>query len=99
MLPLMIFCNETRYYVRVSFRTEYMIKLLTNQRWAKTEQLVNGIVKLLADFRIKSDILLDLYCGNGRTCIYMAKKGFRTVGVDTSKTFLDDDSRDPNKNH
>jgi SAM-dependent methyltransferase len=61
-----------------------------NQRWAKTEQLVYGIVKLLDDFGIKSGNVLDLCCGNGRTSIYMAKKGFRTVGVDMSRAFLED---------
>lgn len=61
-----------------------------NQRWAKTEQLVNGIVKLLEDFGIRSSNLLDLYCGNGRTSIFMAKKGFRAVGVDISRAFLED---------
>lgn len=64
-----------------------------NQRWVKTEPLVNGIVKVLDDFGIKSGKLLDLCCGNGRTSIYMAKKGFRAVGVDISKAFLDDAKR------
>ena len=61
-----------------------------NQRWVKTEPLANGIVKLLGDFGIKSGIVLDLCCGNGRTSIYMAKKGFRAVGIDISKAFLED---------
>jgi 2-polyprenyl-3-methyl-5-hydroxy-6-metoxy-1,4-benzoquinol methylase len=64
-----------------------------DQRWAKTEPLVNGIVKMLDDFNIKSGNLLDLCCGNGRTSIYMAKKGFRAVSVDMSITFLDDAKR------
>jgi SAM-dependent methyltransferase len=54
---------------------------------------VNGIVKVLDDFGIKSGKMLDLYCGNGRTSIHMAKKGFTAVGVDISKAFLDDAKR------
>lgn len=73
-------------------RSDLFLKIM-NQRWAKTEQLVNGIVKLLDDFKIKSGNVLDLCCGNGRTSIYMAKKGFRTVGVDISRAFLEDARR------
>ena len=73
-------------------RSDLFLKIM-DQRWAKTEPLVNGIVKVLDDFGIKSGKLLDLYCGNGRTSIYMAKKGFRAVGVDISKAFLDDAKR------
>lgn len=73
-------------------RPDLFLRIM-NQRWTKTEQLVNGIVKLLDDFGIKSGNLLDLYCGNGRTSIYIAKKGFKTVGVDISKAFLEDARR------
>jgi len=73
-------------------RSDLFLKIM-DQRWAKTEPLVNGIMKVLDDFGIKSGKLLDLYCGNGRTSIYMAKKGFRAVGVDISKAFLDDAKR------
>lgn len=73
-------------------RPDLFLKIM-NQRWARTGQLVNGIVKMLDDFGIKSGRVLDLCCGNGRTSIYMAKKGFRSVGVDISKAFLDDARR------
>ena len=73
-------------------RSDIFLKIM-NQRWAKTEQLVNGIVKLLDDFGVKSGNVLDLCCGNGRTSVYMAKKGFRTVGVDMSRAFLEDARR------
>jgi ubiquinone/menaquinone biosynthesis C-methylase UbiE len=61
-----------------------------NQRWLKTEELANGLAKVLDKFGIKSGNLLDLCCGNGRVSIYMAKKGFKTVGVDISRAFLED---------
>lgn len=73
-------------------RSDLFLKVM-NQRWAKTEQLVDGIVKLLDGFEIKSGNLLDLYCGNGRVSIYMAKRGFRAIGVDVSKAFLEDARR------
>jgi SAM-dependent methyltransferase len=70
-------------------RADLFLKLM-NQRWAKTEELVNGIVKVLNSCGITSGNLLDLCCGNGRISVYMARKGFRAVGVDISKAFLED---------
>ncbi|MGC8895690.1 MAG: class I SAM-dependent methyltransferase [Candidatus Bathyarchaeia archaeon] len=51
------------------------------------------MVKVLSDFGITSGSLLDLCCGNGRISIHMAKLGFKTVGVDISKAFLEDAKR------
>ena len=73
-------------------RPDLFLKIM-NKKWTKTEQLVNGILKVLNDFGIKSGDLLDLYCGNGRVSIYMARRGFRAVGVDISKAFLEDAGR------
>jgi len=69
--------------------SDLFLKLL-NERWSRTEELVNGIVKVLGNFGITSGNLLDLCCGNGRISIYMAKRGFKVVGVDISKAFLED---------
>jgi len=68
---------------------DLFLKLL-NQRWAQTEELVNGMSRLLDGFGIKSGSLLDLCCGNGRVSICMAKRGFKTVGVDISRAFIED---------
>ena len=73
-------------------RSDLFLKLL-NQRWPKTEELVNGIMKVLDSFGIRSGTVLDLCCGNGRISTFMAKKGFRSVGVDISKPFLEDGRR------
>lgn len=73
-------------------RSDLFLRLL-NQRWLKTEELVNGMTKVLNGFGIKSGNLLDLCCGNGRISIYMAKKGFQTVGVDISRAFIEDAER------
>jgi 2-polyprenyl-3-methyl-5-hydroxy-6-metoxy-1,4-benzoquinol methylase len=70
-------------------RSDLFLKLL-NQRWHNTEELVNGMMKVLNNFGIASGNLLDLCCGNGRISIYMAKKGFKSIGVDISKAFLED---------
>jgi len=70
-------------------RADLFLKLL-NQRWAQTEELVNGMSRLLDGFGIKSGSLLDLCCGNGRVSIFMAKRGFKTVGVDISRAFVED---------
>ncbi|MDI6805692.1 MAG: class I SAM-dependent methyltransferase [Candidatus Bathyarchaeia archaeon] len=71
---------------------ELFLKLM-NERWLRTEEVVNGMVKVLSGFGITSGNVLDLCCGNGRISIHMAEKGFRAVGVDISKTFLDDAKR------
>jgi SAM-dependent methyltransferase len=73
-------------------RSDLFLRLL-NQKWLKTEELVNGMTKVLDGFGIKSGNLLDLCCGNGRVSIHMAKKGFKTVGVDISMAFLEDARR------
>jgi ubiquinone/menaquinone biosynthesis C-methylase UbiE len=70
-------------------RSSLFLKLL-DQRWPRTEELVNGMTKLLSSNGISSGHLLDLCCGNGRISIFMAKKGFKTTGIDISKTFLQD---------
>lgn len=69
--------------------SDLFLKFL-DQRWLRTEELVKGMVKILGDFGIKSGNLLDICCGNGRISIYMAKKGFKAVGVDISRAFLKD---------
>ncbi|NWF87805.1 methyltransferase domain-containing protein [Candidatus Bathyarchaeota archaeon] len=66
---------------------------IMEERWSRTEELVNGMVKILANFGITSGNLLDLCCGNGRVSIYMAKKGFKAIGVDISKVFIEDAKR------
>ena len=70
-------------------RSDLFLRLL-NQRWSGTEELVDGITKVLDRFGIKAGHLLDLCCGNGRISIHMAKKGFKAVGVDISRVFLED---------
>lgn len=67
-------------------------------RWDRTETLVNGIVNVLRERGITSGNLLDLCCGNGRVSIHMAKKGFKAVGVDVSKAFVED-ARDKAERH
>ena len=70
-------------------RSDLFLKLL-NQIWLRTEELVNGMIQLLNKHGISSGNLLDLCCGNGRISIYMARKGFKAVGVDISGAFLED---------
>jgi len=72
--------------------SDLFLKLL-DERWPQTEELVNGMVKLLNDFGVTSGSLLDLCCGNGRISIHMAKKGFTAVGVDISRAFIEDAGR------
>lgn len=71
---------------------DLFLKML-NQRWALTEELANGMAKLLAGHGIASGNVLDLCCGNGRISIHLAKKGFNVVGVDMSEALLKDGRR------
>ena len=73
-------------------RSDLFLKFL-NQRWLQTQELVDGMTKVLDGFGIRSGNLLDLCCGNGRVPIYMAKKGFKAVGVDISRAFVEDARR------
>jgi ubiquinone/menaquinone biosynthesis C-methylase UbiE len=72
--------------------SDIFLKFL-NERWSRTEEMVNGIIKVLSGFGITSGNLLDLCCGNGRISIHIAKKGFKAVGLDISKAFLEDAKR------
>jgi ubiquinone/menaquinone biosynthesis C-methylase UbiE len=51
------------------------------------------MTRVLGGFGVESGNLLDLCCGNGRVSIYMAERGFKTVGVDISRAFLEDARR------
>jgi SAM-dependent methyltransferase len=73
-------------------RSDLFLRLL-NRRWSGTEELVDGMTKVLYGFGIETGHLLDLCCGNGRVSIHMAKKGFKTIGVDISRAFLEDAER------
>jgi len=47
------------------------------------------VIEFLPTFRRhKIKNVLDLGCGTGRHCIYLAKKGFNVVGVDVSESAL-----------
>lgn len=72
--------------------SELFLKLL-DHRWSRTEELVNGMVKVLNDSGITSGNVLDLCCGNGRISIHMTKRGFEAVGVDISRAFVQDAKR------
>jgi SAM-dependent methyltransferase len=78
-------------------RSDLFLKLLS-QRWSRTEELVNGMMVLLGGFGIKSGTVLDLCCGNGRISVFMAKRGFKAVGVDISRALLEDARRKAEEN-
>ena len=66
---------------------------IMNQRWLWAKESANEMVRILNDFGILSGNLLDLCCGNGRISICMALKGFKAVGVDISRPFIEDARR------
>ncbi|MEM2930801.1 MAG: methyltransferase domain-containing protein [Thermoproteota archaeon] len=70
-------------------RADLFLKIM-NERWPRTEVLVDGMIRLLKDFGIEGGMILDLCCGNGRVATSFAKKGFRAIGVDISPVFVED---------
>ena len=73
-------------------RADIFLKIM-NMRWSRTKELVNGMIRMLHDLGIVSGSLLDLCCGNGRISICMALKGFKAVGIDISRSFIEDAKR------
>ena len=66
---------------------------IMNQRWLWAKESASGMIRILNDYGILSGNLLDLCCGNGRVSICMALKGFKAVGVDISRSFIEDARR------
>ena len=73
------------------------LKLL-NAEWKRTEKLTSDIAKYLEHYGIKSGTMLDLFCGNGRISVYMAKLGYKAVAVDAAQTFLKDGKQKAEQN-
>jgi D-alanine-D-alanine ligase len=63
---------------------------IMNLRWPYTEKAVDGMLKVLAERGVEGGTALDLCCGNGRISVYLAKRGFRSVGVDFSRPYIED---------
>ncbi len=62
-----------------------------NYRWSSGEREAGYIARLFNKYGLSSGSkILDLGCGNGRIAIHLAMKGYRVVGVDYSKDFIDD---------
>jgi len=64
----------------------YSTLRLLPRRLRKPVPLVVEELPALKRLKIKS--VLDLGCGTGRHCVYLAKKGFDVVGVDVSRSAL-----------
>lgn len=56
------------------------------ERLKRPVPFVGEALPLFKDRRVKT--VLDLGCGVGRHCIFLAKRGFDVVGVDTSRKAL-----------
>ena len=47
-----------------------------------------NLLNLFAKKRITAKKVLDIGCGTGKNCIWLAKKGFEVTGTDFSKTAI-----------
>ena len=63
------------------------------RRWLSAEATVESITKILAENGITTGKILDICCGTGRLSIWLAKKGFKAVGLDISPVYLEEASR------
>ena len=70
-----------------------------DRSWQRNKITVRAISKILRKYGITSGRLLDVACGNGRICIPLAKKGFRTNGIDMVSLYIDDARRRAQRNH
>ena len=61
-----------------------------NTNWARAGSTVKALIKILKKHGIKKGRILELGCGNGRICIYMANKGFDMTGIDISPLYISD---------
>ena len=65
--------------------------LFTHQRWTDAPNQVDGVISLLG-IHLGAEIL-DLCCGVGRHSLELARRGFVVTGVDRTRSYLDQASR------
>jgi len=71
-----------------------MIKKKEYDRWYKkgahweVEHPSKTVDLLLPELK-KDEIVLDLGCGSGRDCLFLARRGFKTVGIDISDVAIE----------
>ena len=56
----------------------------------RAESEVEGLVKIFSKHEVPSGgKILDLCCGMGRHCVFLAKKGYDVVGIDFSSFLIE----------
>ena len=65
--------------------------------WSRAESVATSICRILSENGITEGKVLDLCCGTGRLSIWLAKKGFRTVGLDISTLYLEEATKKANE--
>lgn len=58
--------------------------------WARAESTVESLCEIFSENGITTGKVLDLCCGTGRLSIWLANKGFRVVGLDSSSLYLEE---------
>ena len=65
--------------------------------WSRAESSAESICKIFSEHGIASGKVLDLCCGTGRLSIWLAKNGFKAVGLDISQIYLEEARRRANE--
>ncbi len=63
---------------------------IMNSMWSEGEAIAKGIAEILKRYGLSSGKVLELYSGNGRVAIPLARMGYDVLGVDFSLPFITD---------
>jgi len=72
--------------ISITWETYYSTLRRLPRRLRKTVPFVIEVLPLFKRYKVKN--VLDLGCGTGRHCIYLAKNDFDVVGIDVSESAL-----------
>lgn len=65
------------------FRMKRMLDKIPDERTEKDVDFIIDVLNLSKEVKV-----LDLFCGTGRHSIELAKRGYKSVGIDISNSFL-----------
>lgn len=82
----MLINNDTDWYAREAFWTQYKPLMFDHDRMADTGREVDLLLGITG--LVPGSSLLDLCCGEGRHDLELARRGFTVTGVDLTDAYL-----------